>query len=1492
MMYHPQTHIPLRSILEVLQTGIKSQDTVMSDSEDSTVTNAEVYSLFEGLSVIGSPGVVGPEYEGLPWTLDDPYVQVVLHAPPSSDYVPGPEEPDQAPPLPDFVPELVYPEFIPPEDDLDPEEDSEDDDDEHPEEDPADYHADGGDDSNDEDESSDDDEDDDVDIEGDEEEEEHPAPVDSTAVALPAVDHAPSYEEIKPFETDKEEVERLLALPSPPPSPLSSCPTYPLGYRAAMIQLRVKAPSTSHPLPLLSPIAPPSKTPPLLPIPLPTPSPPLLLPSTDRRADVREACLPPWKRLCFAFGLRYEVGECSSASIARPDRDFRRDYGAPATDETELGQRVTDLVTTVRQHIDEIYGRLDDAQTERHMVTSRVNMLFWDRRAHARTAKLMEIEARMSQEAWGWSMDASDLACTEVMALRTQVVAQRPESTELRGADRRRQTRFTEALKMMKTLQTQLTALQSRQGPARGPTQSDAPEEAAALGVRDAIRSTNGEDSHNSGTGVRRNKQATRECTYPDFMKCQPLNFKGIEGVAKLTQWVEKMETVFHISNCYVENQIRTVGNDIAYAMTWTELKKKMIDKYCPRIEIKKLEVELFSTCTLLGNDITWWNSRVRTVGNDIAYTMTWTELKKKITNKYYLGTEIKKLEVELWDLKVKGTDVIGYNQHFQELALLCVRMFPEESDKIERYVGGLPDMFHESVVASKPKTMQEAIEIATELMDKRIRTFFKRQTKNKRKQDNNQQQQQQPQNKRQNTDRAYDAGTSGKKLYGGSKPLCPKSPANANTAINQRGTRTAGNVNALVKVYAVGHARTNPDSNIVTGTFLLNNRYASILFYTGSDRSFVSTAFSSQIDITPTTLDHYYDVELGDGRIIGLNTILRGCTLNILNHPFNIDLMPVELGSFDAIIDMRSCYHQLRVREEDIPKMAFRTRYGHYEFQNKKEHEKHLKSVLELLKKEKLYVKFSKCEFWIPKKELNMRQRRWLELLSDYDYEIRYHPRKVNVVADALSRKERSKPLRVKHETTSLNTVMSDSKDSTVTYTEVSSPFKDLSDIGSPGVAPPLPDYVPGPEEPEQAPPLSDLEQPLSVAASPTTDSPGYVPKSDHEEDLEEDDDEDLEEDPADYPADGGDDGDDEDLMPMNMRMMISIDHALSAEETEPFEIDESAATPPPHPAYRVTARMSIRDEQPTPFWSEAEIAILLAIPSPPPSPLSPWSSPLPQIPSPSLPVSPLPLPSSPTYPLGYRAAMIRLRAEAPSTSYLLPLPSPIVLLRTRASMAMLRAVAPSTYILAPRSEAPPSGTPPVLPIPLPTPSPPLLPLSTDRRADIREACLPPRKRLCFAFDPGYEVGESSYAPTARPDGDFRRDYRFSYNPPLDDEIMQDLERYVGYGITDTWDEMLVGIPGEPGTDDKHILGRTGELDLVTFCETDKRKIYRRLSNNDQRTRSLCIRPAEDKQNRLTEALKLMKTLQTQLTALQGRQGHARGPTQPDAPEELGSSS
>ncbi|GJR18709.1 putative reverse transcriptase domain-containing protein [Tanacetum coccineum] len=206
----------------------------------------------------------------------------------------------------------------------------------------------------------------------------------------------------------------------------------------------------------------------------------------------------------------------------------------------------------------------------------------------------------------------------------------------------------------------------------------------AALAASDATR--NGDDSHTSGTGARRPVQVARECTYPDFLKCQPLNFKGTDS------------------------------------------------RYPLACQVK------FATCTLQGNALTWWNSHVKTTTPEAAHAMPWRTLKKMMTDKYCPRGEIKKLEFEMWNLKVKG-----------------------KFDQVEKYVGGLPDTIHGSVMATKPKTMQDAIEFATELMDKKINTWAERQADNKRKSDDTARsnQNQQP-NKRQNTGNSYAAQENG----------------------------------------------------------------------------------------------------------------------------------------------------------------------------------------------------------------------------------------------------------------------------------------------------------------------------------------------------------------------------------------------------------------------------------------------------------------------------------------------------------------------------------------------------------------------------------------------------------------------------------------------------------------------------------------------------------------------------------------------------------
>ncbi|GKC13969.1 putative reverse transcriptase domain-containing protein, partial [Tanacetum coccineum] len=134
-----------------------------------------------------------------------------------------------------------------------------------------------------------------------------------------------------------------------------------------------------------------------------------------------------------------------------------------------------------------------------------------------------------------------------------------------------------------------------------------------------------------------------------------------------------------------------------------------------------------------------------------------------------------------------------------------------------------------------------------------------------------------------------------------------------------------AGNKNgvgkARGKAYVLGGGDTNLDLNVFKGTFLLNNYYDFILFDSGADRSFVSITFSTLLDITPDTLDVSYAVKLADGRISETNTVLRGCTLGLLGHPFNIDLMPVELGSFDSIIgmDWLANHHAVIVWDEKV---------------------------------------------------------------------------------------------------------------------------------------------------------------------------------------------------------------------------------------------------------------------------------------------------------------------------------------------------------------------------------------------------------------------------------------------------------------------------------------------------------------------------------------------------------------------------------------------
>nr|GEX92530.1 hypothetical protein [Tanacetum cinerariifolium] len=493
---------------------------------------------------------------------------------------------------------------------------------------------------------------------------------------------------------------------------------------------------------------------------------------------------------------------------------------------------------------------------------------------------------------------------------------------------------------------------------------------------------TQDDASQSSGGGLRRHVLPARVCSYTDFMKCQPLNFKGTEGIVGLSQWLEKMDLVFHISGCAIDNQDK--GNDVtAYTQRFQELalmctkfltdETEKVDKYIsglsdnihwnvmsarPKTLDETIELandlmdQKLRTYTERQNDnkrktddssrnnqqqqphkkqnvarayyntpcaaLTWWNGPVRTLGDDAAYAMTWGTLKKKLMDKYCPK---------------------AYTQRFQKLALMCTKFLADETEKVKKYISGLPDNIHRNVMSARPKTLDETIELANDLMDQKLRTYAERFIL-----------------------RTYLCAPSAitttlgnvhpsvenargmvilPRIVGSIPTTTTTTKTTTITRIKKAGAcyecgntrhikkncpklknhgNGSGNGVAQGRVYALGERDASPDSNVITGTFLLNNRYAKILFDTGADRSFVSTTFSVLIDITPTTLENHYDVELADGKIIGVNIIICGCTLNFMNHPFNIDLMPVSLGSFDRHEDVPIVRDFPEVFPEDLP--------------------------------------------------------------------------------------------------------------------------------------------------------------------------------------------------------------------------------------------------------------------------------------------------------------------------------------------------------------------------------------------------------------------------------------------------------------------------------------------------------------------------------------------------------------------------------------------
>ncbi|GJX99509.1 putative reverse transcriptase domain-containing protein [Tanacetum coccineum] len=314
------------------------------------------------------------------------------------------------------------------------------------------------------------------------------------------------------------------------------------------------------------------------------------------------------------------------------------------------------------------------------------------------------------------------------------------------------------------------------------------------------------------------------------------------------------------------------------------------------------------------------WNTLVQTRGRAAAIAQPWEDFKKLLMKEYCPDDEIQKLESEFWNHKMVGSDIDGYTARFHELARLVPHMVTPESQRVNRYIRGLAPEIKPHVTSSEPATIQGAVSMANRLTTDGIKDGLFKKKENagnkRRSNDQNRNRGRDDRNKRQRTGGNFALTVpehgQGQRQYAGQHPKCAKcnfhhSGNRPNPVLAIEGNNNQGNNRnrAQGRAFGLGVAEAPQDSNVVTGTFSLKDHFATVLFDSGADYSFISTKFLPLINMEPSVVSPGYEIEIASGVIVEANKIIRGCRLELDGHTFIIDLIPFGYGSFDVVVGM-----------------------------------------------------------------------------------------------------------------------------------------------------------------------------------------------------------------------------------------------------------------------------------------------------------------------------------------------------------------------------------------------------------------------------------------------------------------------------------------------------------------------------------------------------------------------------------------------------------